>query len=513
MNQVLPPRGRAISVWVVVAGGAALSLTAPTLHGSFHFMQIEQVVAGVQGDVRAQAIQLRMRENGQEQVSKGRLIAWDGAGRNPVVLVDFSSNVLLGMGGGRVLAATAEFAHYCEPALAADFVLAQPIPEVYLTAGSLTFENDEGTLVVWRLSWGGAAYTGVTTGALTNDDDGEFGPPISTPLPVDGMEAVQFQGAHDALSDNNADDYAVTDGPAVLTNNAGQSFSVMAFRCLDDSETDADGDRVCSKSDNCPDVANADQGDGDNDNVGDACDDCPDDPQKQAPGVCGCGAPDDDRDSDQLLDCLDNCTEAWNPGQADGDGDGFGDACDGCPNDGRKIAPGECGCGVADADEDADDVADCVDNCPGVANENQEDTDGDGVGDVCDGCPDDPALAEPGPDGCGPDDGGGGGDGNGNGDGGAPGGNGDDEDDGGHDNGDEGGSNVNDNDDVNEDGGGGEVPGADGDSGVGGVGVGGGSAPARLCGFGMLTLLPWMLLAVVGARLQRDRRTVPPARM
>ncbi|MBK9075744.1 MAG: BACON domain-containing protein [Flavobacteriales bacterium] len=60
----------------------------------------------------------------------------------------------------------------------------------------------------------------------------------------------------------------------------------------------------------------------------------------------------------------------------DTDGDGTCDAQDGCPNDPNKIAPGVCGCGVADTDTDGDGLADCVDPCPALANlEN---------GDLCD---------------------------------------------------------------------------------------------------------------------------------
>ncbi|MBK8808224.1 MAG: carbohydrate-binding protein [Bacteroidales bacterium] len=57
----------------------------------------------------------------------------------------------------------------------------------------------------------------------------------------------------------------------------------------------------------------------------DVKDDCPNDPNKTAPGTCGCGVPDVDTDKDGIMDCL-----------------------DGCPADAKKTAPGLCGCGVVE---------------------------------------------------------------------------------------------------------------------------------------------------------------------
>jgi hypothetical protein len=131
--------------------------------------------------------------------------------------------------------------------------------------------------------------------------------------------------------------------------------------------------------------------DTDGDGFGDACDDCPNDPAKVDPGVCGCGVADDDTDGDGVEDCFDRC-----------------------PNDPNKDGPGVCGCDVADDDTDGDGVEDCFDGCPNDPNKDgpgvcgcgvaDDDTDGDGVPDCNDNCPNDPNKLDPGFCGCGTPD-------------------------------------------------------------------------------------------------------------
>lgn len=49
----------------------------------------------------------------------------------------------------------------------------------------------------------------------------------------------------------------------------------------------------------------------------------------------------------------------------DTDGDGVFDCTDQCPLDPNKTAPGVCGCGVSETDSDHDGFPDCIDQCPG----------------------------------------------------------------------------------------------------------------------------------------------------
>jgi predicted Zn-dependent protease len=74
-------------------------------------------------------------------------------------------------------------------------------------------------------------------------------------------------------------------------------------------------------------------------------------------------------DGDSLADPIDNCPLVPNEDQADANGNGIGDACEACS--------------LGTTDPDRDGVCDPPDNCPATPNANQADFDGDGFGDAC----------------------------------------------------------------------------------------------------------------------------------
>jgi uncharacterized protein (TIGR03382 family) len=162
-----------------------------------------------------------------------------------------------------------------------------------------------------------------------------------------------------------AGDYAlIVDG---FSGTQGDYTLTVTFTC-----TDTDGDGTCDDADGCP-----------------------TDPDKTAPGVCGCGVVESTTDTD---------------------GDGTADCVDGCAADPGKTAPGTCGCGVADTDTDADGTPDCTDGCaddpaksdPGTCGcgvpESTGDGDGDGAAGCADACPWNAGKQEPGVCGCGAED-------------------------------------------------------------------------------------------------------------
>lgn len=160
---------------------------------------------------------------------------------------------------------------------------------------------------------------------------------------------------------------------------------------------DDDGDGIAVEEDLCPatpinETANASgcsasQLDTDNDGVNNLQDAC----SNTAPGAIvdasGCSDAQRDDDGDGVLNPNDLCestpidetvnTDGCSASQLDDDNDGVVNTEDVCPGEDDTI------------NDDTDDIPNGCDNCPAIANNNQEDTDSDNIGDLCDNCPDD----------------------------------------------------------------------------------------------------------------------------
>lgn len=240
----------------------------------------------------------------------------------------------------------------------------------------------------------------------------------------------------DGLEDGKEINSFKTNPLKIDTDEDGLTDYIEVFPCpigtcflpkTDPLSSDTDGDGVKDGNDNCPVMANFDQGNADGDIKGDVCDSdidndgltnqkelelgtnpslvdtdsdgipdgnetklglnplkfdnpvipivaallldeedaCLEDPNKTEPGVCGCGQTDADSDQDGILDCQDNCPLMANADQKDlSDKDGIGTVCD--------------------PDDDNDGVVDAQDNCPWVINVDQKDSNGNGIGYACD---------------------------------------------------------------------------------------------------------------------------------
>src|SRR5262245_41086748 len=210
-------------VWIALSATAFLPRPAAA---AFHLMEIEQVIGGVGGDTTAQAVQLGQRSAGQTVLNNFvRLMVRDATGNNPVSLSAFPlPNPSDGTACRPILLGTAAFAAKTTPAATLNYTMAA-IPASYIAGGTITFEQISNNAVLWRVSWG--TYSGPNTTDLTNGD-GDNSPPFAAALPSASAAALKFSPACGTASTSNATQYAVTAGPAVFTNNANSSFTVVA---------------------------------------------------------------------------------------------------------------------------------------------------------------------------------------------------------------------------------------------------------------------------------------------
>ncbi len=96
---------------------------------------------------------------------------------------------------------------------------------------------------------------------------------------------------------------------------------------------------------------------------------------------CEAAPPPQDPDCDGVTDPADNCPAVSNSSQANHDGDLLGDACD-SDDDNDGVPDGTDYCPLS-TDCDSDGIPDGLDNCPAVPNPGQADANGDGIGDAC----------------------------------------------------------------------------------------------------------------------------------
>ncbi|MEW5853270.1 MAG: thrombospondin type 3 repeat-containing protein [Myxococcota bacterium] len=208
-----------------------------------------------------------------------------------------------------------------------------------------------------------------------------------------GQEDSDADGPGDACDPDSDGDGVAADGDGSGVAGDGRCATGNTTGCDDNcadvpnpDQADTDNDGLGDACDNCARVANASQttqADRDGDGVGDDCDICP--LVANPPPACNA--------SNAAFACLNAgecdvdlgmCTQQLDTDQGVGTPpDGRGDACDPDDDDDGILDDGDQSGSTSDNPCTAGATTNCDDNCPLLANADQEDQDADGVGDAC----------------------------------------------------------------------------------------------------------------------------------
>ncbi|MBI4364829.1 MAG: hypothetical protein HY568_05305 [Candidatus Latescibacteria bacterium] len=137
---------------------------------AYHLNEITKIMAGYNGDVTIQAVEIKMIANFENVVNGARIRIYDASGALVSTLGTFTANVAVGTTGRKILCATSNFASTF--GITPDLVISPGIP---VTTGQVSFET--ATCLINAIPYGAISVF-------------KNGPTAAPPLPADGATVL-----------------------------------------------------------------------------------------------------------------------------------------------------------------------------------------------------------------------------------------------------------------------------------------------------------------------------------